>query len=114
MDTATYKKQKIPKAVREQLWVRDMGKKFEGKCNTTWCYNKVTVFDFQAGHIIAESKGGPTSLDNLVVICARCNLSMSNKYTFVEWCKQYNTSIIKKYFSCFSKKVHTTPVIQWG
>ena len=83
------RKQKIPKAVREQLWLRDMGKKFEGKCKTSWCRNKITLFDFQCGHNIPESKGGPLSLDNLVVICSRCNTSMGNQYTFTEWSSMY-------------------------
>jgi 5-methylcytosine-specific restriction endonuclease McrA len=95
-----YKKEQIPKAVKEQVWLRDMGKIYEGKCKTSWCQNKVTVFDFQAGHNIAESKGGPTTLDNLVVICSRCNLSMASNYTFTEWSSQYKGQGIKRYFSC--------------
>ena len=87
------RKQKIPKAVREQLWLRDMGKKFEGKCKTSWCRNKVTLFDFQCGHNIPESKGGPLSLDNLVVICCRCNTSMGNQHTFTEWSSMYKSPI---------------------
>lgn len=78
-------KDKIPKAVREQLWVRDVGEKFYGRCRTSWCANRVSVFDFQCGHNVPESKGGPTSLENMVVLCSRCNNSMSNNYTFDEW-----------------------------
>jgi hypothetical protein len=78
-------KAKIPRALREQLWLERVGKKFESKCKTTWCKNKMTVFDFQCGHDIPESKGGETNLQNLVPICSRCNLSMSNTYTFKEW-----------------------------
>jgi len=99
-----YKKESIPKAVREQLWLRDMGEKFKGKCKTDWCNNTVTVFDFHAGHNIAESNGGLTNLDNLVVICSRCNLSMANNYTFIEWSTKYKSRIVKKYFSCFQSK----------
>ena len=83
-----YKKGKIPKAIREQLWVQKVGKKFETKCKTTWCRNKITVFDFQAGHDVPESKGGETTLANLVPICSRCNLSMSNQFTFKDWCRK--------------------------
>ena len=79
------RKKKIPKAIREQLWLHDMGRVFEGKCKTSWCMNTVTLFDFQCGHNIPESKGGPLSLDNLIVICSRCNTSMGNQYTFKEW-----------------------------
>ena len=100
-----YKKENIPKAVREQLWIRDMGQKFKGKCKTPWCKNKVTVFDFHAGHNIPESNGGITSIDNLVVICSRCNLSMASNYTFTEWSTKFRErrmqSLFTKYFSCF-------------
>ncbi len=79
------KKKPIPKAMREQIWLRDFGKVFEAKCKTTWCQNTINVWDFQAGHDIPESKGGKTEPGNLVPICARCNLSMSDTYTFKEW-----------------------------
>ena len=85
-----YKKKKVPKALREQLWIQKVGKKFETKCKTTWCKNKINVFDFQAGHDMPESKGGDTSISNLVPICGRCNLSMGNQFTFKEWCKKGN------------------------
>ena len=78
-------KQKIPKALREQIWLRDIGKKYEGKCRITWCENKISVFDFQCGHDVPESHGGETILENLVPICSRCNLSMSNTYTIKQW-----------------------------
>lgn len=83
-----YIKKKIPKALREQLWIQKVGKKFETKCKTTWCRNKINVFDFQAGHDVPECKGGTTELSNLQPICSRCNLSMGSQYTFKEWCKK--------------------------
>jgi len=81
-------KQKIPKALREQVWIVHAGKVFERKCLTEWCNNTMTVFDFQCGHNIPESKKGKTDISNLVPICSRCNLSMGNQFTFTEWCKQ--------------------------
>ena len=81
-----YKKGKIPKALREALWLKFCGKSFEVKCHTTWCQNPITAYDFQAGHNVPESRGGPTTLDNLIPICSRCNLSMGSQYTFTEWC----------------------------
>lgn len=83
-----YKKKSVPKALREQLWLQKVGKKFEAKCKTTWCRNKINVFDFQAGHDIPECKGGTTEISNLQPICSRCNLSMGSQYTFNEWCKK--------------------------
>lgn len=79
------RKQKIPAAFREQIWFRDYGRSFEGKCPTRWCTNIINVFDFQCGHNIPESKGGPTVPDNLIPICARCNMSMGDRFTFTEW-----------------------------
>jgi len=79
------RKKKIGKALREQVWLRYMGKVYEGKCTTRWCQNVMNVTNFQCGHNVPESKGGATNLDNLVPICNSCNLSMSNKYTFDEW-----------------------------
>ncbi len=111
-----YTKLKIPKAVREQVWIQNMGKLFEGKCKTTWCNNVITVFDFESGHNIPESKGGPTTLENLIPLCSRCNTSMGNQYTFDEWCAHYGAAPakpssvnppkknIKRFFMCFSTK----------
>lgn len=80
-------KDKIPKALREQVWITHLGKKFESKCYVSWCKNTITVFDFQSGHNIPESKGGKTDISNLYPICARCNLSMGDTYTIDEWMK---------------------------
>ena len=79
------KKQKIPVAFREQIWIRDYGKEFQGKCPTRWCQNIINVFDFQSGHNVPESKGGPTIPDNLIPLCSRCNMSMGDRYTFTQW-----------------------------
>jgi len=76
---------KIPKAVREQVWIKYIGKKFDSKCYIRWCKNKITVFDFHVGHNIPESRGGLTIIDNLRPICPRCNQSMGNQYTIDEW-----------------------------
>ena len=84
----TYKKKPIPKAIREQLWIQKVGRKFETKCKTTWCRNKINVFDFQAGHDVPECKGGSIEISNLQPICSRCNLSMGSQHTFKEWCKK--------------------------
>lgn len=84
-----YKKKKISAALREQVWIQHSGRVFERKCMVTWCKNTITVFDFQCGHDIPESKGGATDITNLYPICGKCNLSMSNTYTFHEWCKLY-------------------------
>ena len=98
------RKMAIPKAIKEQVWLRDNGHQFQGKCKTRWCRNKVTVFDFHCGHDIPASKGGVTTLDNIVVLCARCNLSMGNHYTFREW-NHTNPSV-----SCWKSCTAVSPV----
>lgn len=85
-EPAKKRKAKIPAAVQEAIWITKMGRVFEGKCLTPWCPNTITVFDFHAGHDIPESKGGTIAPENLYPLCARCNLSMGDRYTFKEWC----------------------------
>ena len=75
----------IPKALREQVWLTHMGRRYEGKCVVRWCKNNMTVHDFHVGHDIPESKGGATELSNLKPICSRCNLSMGSQYSIQEW-----------------------------
>lgn len=84
-----YKKSRIPKALREQVWLNQMGSVFEGKCKVSWCTNNMTVFDFQCGHNIPESKGGKTNMTNLIPICSRCNLSMGDSYSITEWNRRF-------------------------
>lgn len=79
------RKQTIPAALREQVWIAHIGKKFESKCPVRWCSNLITVFNFQCGHNIPESQGGSTDISNLIPICSRCNLSMGSQYTIDEW-----------------------------
>jgi 5-methylcytosine-specific restriction endonuclease McrA len=84
-----YKKKKIPKALAEQVWISRMGHRFEHKCAVSWCRNRINVFDYECGHNVPESKGGKTTLDNLIPICARCNRSMGDAYTIDEWTAKY-------------------------
>lgn len=79
------RKDKIPRALREQVWLKCMGKTYEGKCPVVWCSNVINVYDFQCGHNIPESRGGKTDLTNLFAVCSRCNMSMSNRFTIDEW-----------------------------
>lgn len=86
-DMKSKKKAAIPKALREQVWVQNVGNQFEHKCLVEWCQNTMNVFDYHVGHNIPESQGGPTSITNLKPICARCNLSMGSHYSIEEWSK---------------------------
>lgn len=97
-------KAKIPVALREQMWLRDCGPVYEATCTVSWCKNKITVFDFHAGHNIPESKTGGTVLENLAPICSRCNLSMGNRYTISEWCTlggPATLAVKRKWWRCY-------------
>ena len=83
------RKSNIPKAIREQVWLRSFGKVYEDPCYVHWCENIINVFDFHVGHDVPESKGGSLDINNLKPICARCNLSMGDKYTIEEWNKLF-------------------------
>lgn len=85
--TQQKKKTPIPRALREQVWIQNVGNHFEHKCLVEWCQNKMNVFDFHVGHNIPESQGGATNIKNLKPICARCNLSMGSQYSIEEWSK---------------------------
>ncbi len=100
-----YKKRAIPQAVREAVWIYHCGRVFSAKCTVEWCRNEITVYDFQAGHNIPESKGGETTVDNLRPICSRCNLSMGDRYTIDEWNATFRSREVpvvhsKKFWKC--------------
>jgi 5-methylcytosine-specific restriction endonuclease McrA len=83
--TAKYTKKNIPKALREQVWLKHVGPRYYGKCKTPWCSNRMNVFNFHVSHVIAEANGGSTTLENLLPLCDRCNLSMGTT-PFSDWC----------------------------
>lgn len=74
------KRKNIPKSVKNNLWNKYIGiNKPEAYC--ICCnLNKINIQNFHCGHIIASSKGGSNSIDNLLPICSSCNQSMSDKY----------------------------------
>jgi len=88
------KKEKVPKALREQVWRSLCGETYDAKCTVVWCTKKISVFDFEVGHNIPESKGGTLRLENLRPICAQCNRSMGNHYTIDEWNKLGDVRIV--------------------
>ncbi len=40
-DEEVVKRKPIPKALREQVWLKDCGRVFDHKCNVKWCKNNV-------------------------------------------------------------------------
>ena len=99
-------KLKLPKALREQVWLVHIGKRFEHKCFVGWCENLMTPFTFECGHNIPESKGGTSDIDNLRPICGNCNRSMSNSYTIDEFSNMSKRA--SHLFECFRFKKSAT------
>lgn len=59
----------IPRDIVDAVYARD-----KGKC--AWCGSTTNL---QIDHIIPHSKGGADTLENLQILCQRCNLEKSNK-----------------------------------
>ena len=69
------KPRKLPAAVRMAVWNRWIGYEMGvGACYC--CGRKVAQQDFECGHVIASSRGGAGTVDNLRVLCRTCNRSM--------------------------------------
>ena len=79
------KKQSIPKAIREQVWIFYFGRVYKHSCYIPWCKNTIDVFNYHVGHNKPESKGGKLVIQNLRPICSRCNHGMGNRYTIKQW-----------------------------
>lgn len=71
-----YKKKKIPPKLRQAVWVKCFGDRITGECQS--CKDKISILEssWDASHIVAESKGGETDVDNLVPCCSKCNKHM--------------------------------------
>jgi hypothetical protein len=118
------KKKVISKKLREEVWLKHFGKKFSSKCPIQWCTREISVFAFEVGHNIPESKGGRTTIDNLIPICGECNRSMGDRYTIDEFSKEFAASaplpapvsvpktIFQRLFGCFSRPQTQSQVIR--
>jgi hypothetical protein len=70
------KKKAINKRLRYAVWKEYMGEVYSGLC---YCcaQTRIDVTCFQAGHVVAEARGGETTIQNLRPICGLCNQSGS-------------------------------------
>ena len=69
----TKTRKSVPKALRMKLWTNTFGETFNGSCYV--CNTTLNITNFEAGHIVAQSNGGKTTIDNLKVVCKLCNKS---------------------------------------
>jgi hypothetical protein len=80
------KKKYISAVVKRLVWNNNIGEEL-GKAKCMCCkVTDITQMSFNCGHIIAESKGGETTVSNLKPICQNCNSSMGTKnmYEFMK------------------------------
>ena len=83
-----YKKESIPKTLRNCLWINYYGDSRTGKCNC--CKREwISIDNYHVGHIIAECNQGTTTLDNLIPFCMLCNTSIQ-KQDVHQFIKKYN------------------------
>lgn len=70
----------ISKKTRMDSWYHYIGEA-KGEAYCLCCdIVKINQFTFHSGHIVPASLGGDCSIDNILPICAPCNLSMSTCY----------------------------------
>lgn len=84
----SYKKEAIPKTVRNVLWTIHHGNKRTAKC-LCCLIEDISISNYHVSHIVAEANGGKTSLDNLMPCCMLCNTSMG-KQNMNDFIKKYN------------------------
>ena len=78
----------IPKAVRNQSWDSWIGKKV-GEAPCYCCrMNMISKAHFHCGHVIADTDGGESKVENLRPICSECNLSMGAMH-MQQYCKKH-------------------------
>jgi hypothetical protein len=87
LTTTASGKAKIPIGLKETIWTLYLGHVTEAPC---YCCgrNQIKMTQFDAGHVIPESKKGPTTVENLRPICHSCNLAIHDK-DMREWVKEF-------------------------
>lgn len=82
-------KEKIDKRLKEDLWIKYCGAKMQTSACLCCQKHEITIWNFHCGHVVAESKGGKTDIENLRPVCAACNQSMHTT-DMVEFMKTHN------------------------
>ena len=78
----------IPKQLRKEIWNKYVGED-KGTTNCLVCNReKISQMGFIVGHVLAESQGGKTTIDNLRPICSGCNLSMATR-NMLDYTEEY-------------------------
>jgi 5-methylcytosine-specific restriction endonuclease McrA len=74
----------LSKTIRQLVWNRYIGARWGWgycwSCNSTM----ITAFEYECGHVMARSKGGEDTVENLRPICGLCNRSMGTE-NMMDW-----------------------------
>jgi len=65
----TYRSRGIPSDVQKEVWKRDGGR----------CIKCGSSVNLHFDHIIPFSKGGSNTVENIQILCSKCNIGKSNK-----------------------------------
>jgi hypothetical protein len=86
-------KQRIPAAVRAQVWCLYIGRDIAHLPCPLCGLNEISMLGFECAHVVAECHGGPTTVDNLRPICKMCNASMAtdDMRTFIQTYRMQQT-----------------------
>jgi 5-methylcytosine-specific restriction endonuclease McrA len=68
----------IPQKIRQDLWEQYYGENYNSLCLI--CKKKISIINFEVGHIISVADGGTDTIDNLKPICRDCNRSMGTTH----------------------------------
>lgn len=82
------KRKKIPKHIKTLVWNEYIGVDIVNSKCLSCKYENINIRNFHCGHVIAESKGGDSTIKNLRPICAACNSSMGTM-SMSEFTKTY-------------------------
>ena len=105
-------KKKITKNLRANVWKTYMGDVSEAPC---FCCrkNKIKALDgYECGHVIAESKGGETTLENLRPICHECNRN-GNGGMGTQNMRDYIESKYPQHLKAFDANEKSTEKTSW-
>ena len=78
-DPLHLKRKKIPKQIKTLVWNKYIGSDVAEAPCVSCRTAKISNRSFHCGHVIAESKGGDMTINNLRPICADCNGSMGTR-----------------------------------
>lgn len=111
-----HEKERIPQAVRTEVWNKYHHGKTTGICYC--CGTEILDKGWHCAHVVSENKGGKIELNNLRTCCQHCNLSMGNQnlYAYVRDKKLSGPAQdnMKQYFKKHKSQEFDKRTNNWG